>query len=373
MDSINKTIEDSFMETIISMSRNRYNYRNHRTMIKYKIDCKKMKECLDKDNNIHFLYCNRMQYNFLSKLDKDSPEYKKFISLLDKNEFLCIKVGNDKLKSEYNISESLKQLNIPVFMNMHCILECNDNLCIDNKIKFLDVKRNIIYGYGYEYESNDNIYSKSFPDEINVPVNILVMPYIEYGEIGLHIWSRETFHILKNCLKHIVMSLLYSAYKIDFIHNCNYDDYRCGLHEGNLLLGKTDLQKISYGEFGELEIIDGYIPVINDYHTGGFIDYGSHNNMNIPNIPKYEKQHIENNFEWMIYEDIRHIINCITIRSECKIDTDNCNFISNIKNLYKYENYSKGITITSISKNVCDALCSEIDNITIYHDVNGIV
>ena len=56
MDSINKTIEDSFMETIISMSRNRYNYRNHRTMIKYKIDCKKMKECLDKDNNIHFLY-----------------------------------------------------------------------------------------------------------------------------------------------------------------------------------------------------------------------------------------------------------------------------------------------------------------------------
>ena len=64
------------------------------------------------------------------------------------------------------------------------MLECKDNLCIDNQSKFLDVKN-----------SNKNYYDEI--DEIDVPVNILVMPYILYGEIGMHEWSFDTFYILK--------------------------------------------------------------------------------------------------------------------------------------------------------------------------------
>ena len=38
---------------------------------------------LDKDNIDLYLYFDRKEYDFLSKLDKESLEYKKFIDLID--------------------------------------------------------------------------------------------------------------------------------------------------------------------------------------------------------------------------------------------------------------------------------------------------
>lgn len=332
------------------MKTNRYNYHKHKTMFKNKINCKKFYELLEninvnskEDLYLYFARAHNFKYDFLSKIDKDSLEYKKFIDLLVNNETLCIKVGNDSLKHEYKVSETLQQLNIPVFMNFQCILECKDNLCIDNINKFLDVKRSIQYEY-------DLIESQKNPDEIDVPVNILVMPYIIYGEIGLHVWTFDTFYILKNCMKHIVMALLYASYKLDFIHGYCYGE---SCHSGNLLLGKTDLKSISYGEFGELEIIDGYMPVINDYHTGGFIDY--------TNIDTTDP---ENCHDYVVYMGIRRIINSITMASECKLPImNNCNCLQKIFELYDFEN-SKIVRVTPISKKICDMICNEIDKIS---------
>jgi hypothetical protein len=381
---------ESPIEPILYMYPNRYNWRRHRTFFKEKINCKKFLECLvnDNDNNnsndnnndnnnsnalntietkkksqLYVKYTKK--YYFISKLDKESLEYKKFISILSNNdnnndndnnnndnEFICIKVGNDKLKNEYEISKTLQSLNIPVFMNYHCILECRDNLCIDNETRCLDVKRDLC-----GFEPKDVRYAIDFPDEIDVPVNIIVMPYIKYGEIGLHAWSPETFYILKNCLKHMIMALLYAAYKLNFIHGLGWLE-NGGIHDGNLLLNKTDLKSISYGEFGELEIIDGYYPVINDYHNGGFIDY---------NKIKYGDGNGDgSNCDWMIYHDIKYIVNHITLARECNLPPLSfISFLDKLSTCYKYVNIetnkSKCITAKKISKEICDMLCHEID------------
>ena len=341
------------------MKPNRYNQHKHKTMFKNKINCKKFYELLSIDNNSNnandannannankelYLYFNRNEYDFLSKLDKDSLEYKNFIDLIVNNNSLCIKVGNDRLKHEYKVSKILKQLNIPIFINHYAILECKDNLCIDNKNKFLDVKRN---KYHYHYNELD---AKLNPDENDTPVNILVMPYVICGEIGLHKWSFDTFYILKNCIKHMVMALLYASYKLDFIHGYYYGD---SCHDGNLLLGKTDLKSISYGEFGNLEIIDGYIPIINDYHTGGFVNY--------TNI---DKTNPANCHDYIVYMGIHRIINSITMASECQLPIMyNCECLQKINELYKFVD-SKIVKVTPITKEICDMICNEIDKIS---------
>jgi len=341
------------MDPFDYMKPNRYNQHKHKTMFKYKINCKKFYEWIElynigeesvkQDLYLYFTRAHYHKYDFLSKLDKESLEYKNFIVLLVNNESLCIKVGNHSLKHEYKVSETLQQLNIPVFIRHLCLLECRDNLCIDNVKKFLDVKRSIQYNYD---ERAANLY----PDEIDVPVNILVMPYILYGEIGMHEWSLETFYILKNCMKHMVMALLYASYKLDFIHGYCYGE---SCHSGNLLLGKTDLKSISYGEFGELEIIDGYIPIINDYHNGGFIDY--------TNI---DKTNPANCHDYIVYMGIHRIINSITMASECKLPmVDNCECLQKINELYEFED-SRIVRVTPITKEICIMICNEIDKIS---------
>jgi len=326
---------------IVDMNPNRYNYSKHKTMFKSKINCKKFYELLDHDNVSNneelYLYFNRTQYDFLSKLDKNALEYKNFIdNILVNNESVCIKVGNNRLKHEYKVSETLQQLNIPIFISHLCILECKDNLCIDNQSKFLDVKN-----------SNKNYYDEK--DEIDVPVNILVMPYIRYGEIGMHVWSLDTFYILKNCMKHMVMALLYASYKLDFIHGYYYGD---SCHDGNLLLGKTDLKTISYGEFGDLEIIDGYMPILNDYHNGGFIDYTT--------IDKTIPSH---NHDYIVYMCIHRLIGSITMASECQLPMMyNGECLQKINELYEFKD-SKIVKVTPITKEICDMICNEIDKI----------
>ena len=341
------------MEPISYMKTNRYNYSKHKTMCKNKINCKKVYELLDvksvkEELYLYFTRAHYHKYDFLSKLDKESLEYKKFINIIVNNESLCIKVGNDSLKHEYKISETLQQLNIPVFITHLCLLECKDNLCIDNVNKFLDVKRGTQYHY-------DILEAQLYPDEIDVPVNILVMPYILYGEIGMHEWSFDTFYILKNCMKHMVMALLYASYKLDFIHGYYYGD---SCQSGNLLLGKTELKSISYGEFGELEIIDGYIPIINDYHTGGFIDYTTLDK----SIPGNNHDNHDNH-DYIVYMCVRRIINSITMASECKLPmVDNCECIKKINELYEFED-SRIVSVTPITKEICDMICNEIDKI----------
>jgi len=349
MDSINENIEKS-KYPIEYMYPNRYSSRKHKTMFKNKINCKEFCEKMNTseaiDKNLYLCF-HGSEYNFLSKLDKDSSEYKKFISTLNENEFICIKVGNDKLlQREYHISNELLKLNIPVFMTHYCILECKDNLCIDGKTRFLDINKSVLDRYDrYDRDNADDC-----PYDIDVPVSILVMQYIQYSEFGLYVWGKDKFHIVKNCLKHMVMSLLYASYKIHFIHSYIYNSH-LKTRDGNLLLGKTDLKSISYGEFGELEIIDGYIPIINDYHNGGFIDYSLS-----------DSNDGEHNHDWMVYLDIRTIIIFFNIRSECKLPLiDTGNIMLMIQNLYTFKDLSEGVTVVPISKDICDKLCNEID------------
>lgn len=348
------------------MRLNRYSGGKHKTMFKNKINCKIFYEHIKSKSNSKdlYLYFNRSEYNFISKLDKESPEYNKFIFVLSENDQVCIKIGNDKLLREYENSKTLEKLNIPVFITQYCILQCKDNLCIDEKTHFLDVIRVL-----NEYPSINNIYAERFPDEKDTPVNILVMPYIKYGEFSLYNWTTDSLHIFKNCLKHIIMTLLYASFKLEFIHSYGYNE-NGELRDGNLLLGKTDLKSISYGEFGTLEIIDGYMPFINDCHNGGFINYEKliiENTANIENSENINKNNKIYNHDWMIYLQIETIINLSTIRSECClscVSTIDC--IQSIRELYNFPDCSKGVTIKQISKEVCDIICNAIDKINVY-------
>ena len=120
-----------------------------------------------------------------------------------------------------------------------CIFSCNDN------IKSIDSKLN-----------NNNTNRKYLCRKTGDKLTIIIMPDIKLGLLYKFEWDRDNFYILKNILKHIIMSLCYARLKIGFIHN--------DLHIGNVLIKQTTRKTIDYKEFGQLETFN-YIPIIIDY------------------------------------------------------------------------------------------------------------
>jgi hypothetical protein len=197
---------------------------NSNNSFKYKISCQ---EKINPDNPD-----TRDWLELLSKLEHDSPTVKLYKGLLEKSKSVVAKVGRVSLQHEFEIGSRLINLHIPSFLGFHCNFQCLDDF------------------------NTLNTASKFLCKERGEAVNVLLMPYVDGQRIDEHRWTREQFPLLKNILKHVVLSLLYASLKIQFIHG--------DLHLGNVMIKKTSRKKISYGEFGDLECM-GFIPVIMDY------------------------------------------------------------------------------------------------------------
>jgi hypothetical protein len=117
----------------------------------------------------------------ISKFDHTSEDYKIYKGLIDKNKAIVAKISPDtnKLQIEFDIGKLLKnELNLPTFMSYCCIFKCVDNFS----------------QYGEK-------------------INVLISQYLPLGQILDYKWDRNNFNILKNIMKHIVLSVLYSNYK----------------------------------------------------------------------------------------------------------------------------------------------------------------
>ena len=260
---------------------------------KYKLDCNAKINPEDPDT--------KSWLELQSIINHSAPEYKIFIGLLEKQKKIVVKIGSKSLEKEYNISIELEKLSIPTFLSFNCMFNCLDDL------------------------KSINYNTKSLCKTKGQPINIIVMPFIPEGQIDKYEWMRKDFELLKNILKHITISILYSAFTIGFIHR--------DTHLGNIMLKKTKRHTITYNEFGNLDVM-GLMPIIMDYDRSviGMTD------------------RIE-----FIYEDLRRIYSLISTEINIKLDVNNLLSLTNKLTKSK----------TQISLEVCNSLCIEIDKITI--------
>ena len=274
-----------------------HNSKNHNTF-KYKLNCQ---EKIDSSKDKH----SKEWLELLSMIKHDSPDFKLFYALLEKENHIVVKIGPSILEKEFIIAKELETLKLPTFLHYFCKFQCLDNFnTITNSSKYLCK------------ESGDNI-------------TILVMPNIDLGDIGKYKWNRDNFDILKNIIKHIIISLLYAYKDIGFIHK--------DLHLGNILLKKTKRKEIIYGDLGNLELM-GIHPVIMDY----------------------DKSIIQRNSLNLVYDDLERFINLL--QSDMFDIRINCNNIINTLDKLLKEN--KNI------KDIILMLFKEVDKITIRHFVS---
>lgn len=270
---------------------------NNNNSFKYKLDCNARLNPEHPDT-IEWL-------ELLELINHNSPDYKIFIGLLNKVNNIVIKVGSLKLENEYKIGSLLSTINLATFLEYHCIFQCLDDIkLINSRTKSL-CKTN-----------GNNIY-------------VLVMPYVKEGQIDKWKWNRNNFNTLKNILKHIIMSLLYSHIQIGFIHR--------DLHLGNILLKKTKKKNISYGDLGTLEIIGDLIPIIMDY----------------------DRSTISSNQPKLVYNDIKRVLSLISTEINCNI-----NVMKIISVLMKFISDREPISLS-----VCNILCKNIDELEIAYMV----
>ena len=280
----------------------RMSNHNNEDSFKYKVDCQsridpenpETKEWLEIQNKF-------MHYG----------DVKVFSGILEKKKSIIVKIGTDILKKEYEIGKLIDNIKIPTFISFICIFSCNDDY------KSLDSKS----------LHNNTASRKYLCRKEGEKLTILVMPNIKLGLLYKYTWVQHNFHILKNILKHIVMSLCYARIKIGFVHN--------DLHYGNVLLQKSTRKNIDYEDFGQLETF-GFIPVIIDYDKS---------------IIKKNDEMIEPD----IYNDFHRIINGICQDVNTVFDVIN---FTNLNNKY----ISKK---TKISNEVCNNICKEIDKFEI--------
>lgn len=278
-------------------SQNRIN-TNH-AITKYRLSCQE---------KINHTKDTKDWLELLEKIDHTSMEYKLFIGLLEKKHSIVVKIGPASLEVEYTIAKQLEKMHIPTFIEYYCMFHCLENL------------NRLTVGSKYLCKDSGN------------DVTILVMPNINLGTIDKYPWDRHTFNVLKNIIKHVIGTLLYTYNKIGFIHK--------DLHLGNILLKKTTRKEISYGEFGTLECI-GYIPIIMDY----------------------DKSLIQNNTYYMVYDDLRLMISNIH-GSMATIRIHSANIMQKL-----VHNYKHNAVITPI---ILHELWKEVDAFTIDYLVSEI-
>lgn len=154
--------------------------------------------------------------------------------------------------------------------------------------------------------------------------NVILMPFLESGQIDTPKWNRENFPLLQNLMKHITLSLLFAATSIGFIHK--------DLHRGNVMLKKTTRKVISYGSYGSLPCLGNIIPVIMDY----------------------DRSVVDRSQALRIYDDIKKIITLI--ETNCDPVFETIRLRMTIERLY-----SSG----DVSPSAAALILKEIDGLTI--------
>lgn len=234
-----------------------------------------------------------------SKFDHTSSDFKIYTGLLEKRTNIVAKIGPRKLDEEFEIGKKLEGL-LPTFIEFTCIFKCLDNF------------------------TKMNSTTKEVCKKDGTPITVLLMPYYTIGRIDSWKWDRSNFELMKNVMKHVFLSLIYAKAALGFIH--------LDLHLGNILLKKSTKAKISYGDFGILDV-QGLIPIIMDF----------------------EKSHFVENHDNFVCEDL---INFISLMSNsCNVKFD-CNKI--VKRLELLITNKKAIDVTEANH-----LCSLIDNLEI--------
>jgi len=223
-----------------------HNSTNHNTF-KYKLNCQ---EKIDSSKY------TKEWLELFKIIPHDSPDYKLFHALLEKEKHIVVKIGPSILIKEFQIAKELETLKLSTFLHYYCKFQCLDDF---NKL---------------------NNSSKYLCKDSGKEITILVMPNIDLGDIGNYKWNRDNFDVLKNVIKHVIISLLYAYKEIGFIHK--------DLHLGNVLLKKTKRKEILYGELGSLELM-GILPVIMDY----------------------DKSIIQDNSLYLVYDDFDKFINLL--------------------------------------------------------------
>jgi hypothetical protein len=160
---------------------------------------------------------------------------KVYKALVDKNKTMVAKIGKYKLEHEYSIATKLDELKLPTFIHLTCIFTCKDDFSSLNS-----TTKEVCRGAG---------------------LSIIIMPYVDGKLIDKYEWNRKNFHIMKNVMKHICLSMMYANHTLGFVHG--------DLHLGNVILKNTERKEISYGEFGNLEAM-GLMPIIMDFDKSAF-------------------------------------------------------------------------------------------------------
>jgi len=300
------------------LNSSRNSKHNNNNSFKYKLDCQTL---IDKHKETDTSPDTKDWLNLLKQIEHDSPDYTLYNALLEKHKQIVVKIGPDKLQNEYEIGKLLDTLKLPTFLGYMCMFSCLDN--------FYTFK-------GKSKEEKEFLNSKrtSLCKKDGEKITILVMPYINSGTIDKYTWTKQNFNILKNVIKHIVITILYSSVSIGFIHN--------DAHLGNIMIQKTKRKNIKYGEFYELEIIDGIMPIIMDYDKA---------------IIKGDSFDLS-----LVYNDINKVFNLLNAELKIKFN------ISKILDLIKMLTTEKQL----ITNTVCNTLLYEIDRLSIYLDLNDI-
>jgi len=224
------------------------------------------------------------------KFDHTSDYFKIYTGLIDKRNNIVAKIGPNKLEEEYAIAKKLESLKLPTFISFNCIFRCLDDF------------------------SRLNNLTKEVCKKDGESITVIIMPYMTEGRIDFWHWDRSNFDIMKNVIKHVCLTLIYSKNTLGFIHR--------DLHLGNVLMKKSKQTEISYGNFGTLEVM-GFLPVIMDFEKSHFIE-------------KYDR---------IIYEDLVNYISLMSHQCHVKFD---CNGI--VKFLEKLVIEERPISVNDSNK-----------------------
>lgn len=234
------------------------------------------------------------------KFDHQSPDYVIFKGLLEKRHSVVAKIAFSAYNQEFELAKQLEGLHLPTLLNYCCRFEC------------LDDRRSLNYSSSYLCKKTGDM------------IHVIIMPYVDGGQIDSWKWNRDNFDDLKQIMKHIVYTLLYAARNMGFIHN--------DLHVGNVLIKKTRRKEVSYGDFGALKV-EGHIPIIMDYDRAYFS--------------------MENN--WLVYKDLNRLFSLFSVELPLILDTAVIQHTLNALLSRKAEP----------SIEICKELCKEVDTITI--------
>jgi len=206
------------------MSRSRLVDNSIRNNYKLYIDCKARINPADPDT--------REWLTLTELFDHTSETFRVYRGLLEKRRKIVAKIGRpDAMMNEIRVAERLRLLKLPTFMTFLCTFDCLDSFkALSDKTRSL---------------------CKTSGDTIQV----VLMDYIDGFSLEKYPWSRQTFPLLINVLKHLVSSLLVASANVGFVHR--------DLHLGNVLLKRTSRMSIHYEDY-ELDL-NGILPVIMDY------------------------------------------------------------------------------------------------------------